>query len=244
MNYQSTSAIVKKNIQNLTPGEVFDYSRFGLKKENEFSLAKSLSRLAKSGEIVRLSRGKYYKPKESSFGRLKPEENQIIRSLTEKRNKTVGYVTGITAYNRLGLTNQVSNTLVIGRSNMQPVQEISGYRVKFVKRKMDLTKVDINLLQLLDAMRDIKKIPDATVESSVKIITEHLKKLPASKIRQLMKLSFNYNASVRALLGAIIETNFKKINPASLYKSLNPLSKYKLKVSTTSLPNKIKWKIE
>jgi hypothetical protein len=127
---------------------------------------------------------------------------------------------------------------------MQPVQEISGYRVKFVKRKMDLTQVDINLLQLLDAIRDIKKIPDATVDSSVKIIAAHLKKLSGSKIRQLMKLSFNSNAAVRALLGAIIEVNFKKINPVSLYKSLNPLSKYKLKVSSNILPNKAEWKIE
>lgn len=244
MSYQSTAAIVRKRVQDITPGEVFDYSGFALEKRNELSLAKSLSRLAQSGEIVRLSKGKYYKPKISSFGKLKPEENQVVRLLTENRNRTVGYITGITAYNRLGLTNQVSNTLVIGRKNTQPVQEISGYRVKFVKRKMDFNQTDIKFLQLLDAMRDIKRIPDTSVDSSVKIITAHLKRLPASKVRQLMKLSFNYTAAVRALLGAIIEANFKKISTASLYSSLNPLSKYKLKVSTEVLPNKTKWRIE
>src|SRR5437016_1621612 len=103
--------------------------------------------------------------RERSCAFQKANTTSLKNHPSENRNKTVGYLTGITAYNRLGLTNQVSNTLVIARNNMQPVQQRGGYRVKFVKRNIDFNQADTSLLQLLDAMQDIKKMPDATVDS-------------------------------------------------------------------------------
>jgi Family of unknown function (DUF6088) len=217
---------------------------FPIGKENELSLAKSLSRLAKSGKIVRLSKGKYYKPRESTFGQLKPNENQIIQALTMQRDRRIGYVTGLAAFNALGLTTQVPNTIVIAKNNMQQSREIDGLKIRFITRKIDINEEDVILLQLLDAIKDIKNIPDATVADSIKVITAKLKELSQVKLRQLIKLSFHYPASTRALLGAIIENNFSNISISSLYKSLNPLSKYHLGINESILQNKEKWNIE
>jgi len=76
--------------------------------------------MAKDGQIARLSRGNYYKPVKSVIGDLNPDENQVIRVLTQKGYETVSYVTGLTAYNTLGLTSQVSNSITIARRSVRP----------------------------------------------------------------------------------------------------------------------------
>ena len=207
------------------------------------ALAKSLSRLTKEGQIVRLSRGKYYKPQKSVFGTLNPDESQLIRSLTQAGDKTIGYVTGLTAFNALGLTSQVSNTLIIARGSNQPAKDILGYKVRFVKRDFKFSGSDVRLLQILDAMTDIKSIPDASVNESLKILISNLQKLEVKELRQMVRLSFKYPPSTRALLGAIVENQFYEIRIVSLYKSLNPLSKYRFGLDPELLPNKLKWNI-
>jgi hypothetical protein len=207
------------------------------------ALAKSLSRMTKEGQIVRLSRGKYYKPQKSVFGGLKPDENQLIHSLTQVGDKTIGYVTGLAAFNALGLTSQVSNTLIIARGSNQPAKNIMGYKVRFVKRDFKFSRDDVKLLQILDALKDIKSIPDTSVSESLRILITFLHKLEVKKLQRIVRLSFKYPPSIRALLGAIIENQFSEIRIVSLYKSLNPLSKYRFGIDPGLLPNKLKWNI-
>ena len=244
MNTVSTSKLVRRNIEKLEPGEVFGYSNFNVPKEEELSLAKSLSRLAKSGVIVRVSKGKYYKPRTSVFGNIKPTENQIVTALTERKNKRVGYLTGISIYNRLGLTTQLSNLIVIATTNPQASKEVSGYRIKFVKRDFEINENEIQLLQLLDAIKDIKKIPDASADEALKVLTAKFKTLPVTQLKKISKLALNYNAATRALVGALLESKTNGISVTTLYRSLNPLSKYPLKISNNILPNRSKWNIE
>jgi len=240
---KSVDSIVKKCIENVQSGMVFDYSLFPVRGDAFIALAKALSRLAKQGQIVRLSRGKYYKPRESVFGVLKPDENQLIRSLTQIGDKTIGYVTGLAAFNSLGLTSQVSNTIMIARGSNQPAKDILGYKVRFVKRNFKFSRDDVKLLQMLDALKDIKIIPDTTVRASLKILITNLEKLKAGELQQMVRLARRYPPSTRALLGAIIENRFSEIRVVSLYKSLNPLTKYLVGIEPDILPNKLKWNI-
>ncbi len=240
---KSIGSIVKNSIENFQPGQVFDYSLFPVQSDAFMALAKSLSRMTKEGQIVRLSRGKYYKPQQSVFGVLKPDENQLIRSLTQVGDKTIGYVTGLTAFNALGLTSQVSNTLIIARGSNQPAKEILGYKVRFVKRDFQFSRDDVKLLQILDALKDIKSIPDTSVNESLKILIASLRKLEVNELKRMIRISLKYPPSTRALVGAIIENKFSEIRIVSLYKSLNPLSKYRFRIDSELLPNQLKWNI-
>ena len=47
-----------------------------------------------AGKINKLSKGKYYKPQESIFGALLPEQYQIVKDLLEEDDKRIGYITG------------------------------------------------------------------------------------------------------------------------------------------------------
>ena len=235
---------INNTISGYSSGSIFTYSDFSLPKGNEFALAKSLSRLVKKGEIVRLEKGKYYKPRKTSFGNLRPDISQIIKTLTRKAEKVIGYPTGISVYNQLGFTTQMSNVLVIASLNPQPEKEISGYRVRFVKRGFEIEEKDIPLFQLLDAIKDIKKIPGTNPDDALKVIITKLKELSVSKLQRLTKLALNYNSATRALTGAILQQYTKGVNISSLFKSLNQLSKYKMKLDSLLLPNQSKWNIE
>lgn len=235
--------MVRQKIDKLPPGKVFNYSFFSDIKGNSLAIAKSLSRMAKDGQIARLSRGNYYKPVKSVFGELIPEENQVILALTQKKGETVGYVSGLTAYNALGLTSQVSNTLIIARRSVQPDKSLNGYNIRYVKRNFNFSREDVKLLQILDAFKDIKSIPGVSATDALKILVDSVMKLKDSEIRNLIRLAFNYPPSVRALVGAVIEGNNPEISTMSIFKSLNPLSRYKIGIDQSVLRNKSKWNI-
>jgi hypothetical protein len=78
-----------------------------------------LNRLVISGKIVKLSKGKFYKPETTVFGILQPDQAQVVKDLLEKNGKITGYLTGYSIYNQLGLTTQVSNTIQIGKNEIR-----------------------------------------------------------------------------------------------------------------------------
>jgi hypothetical protein len=235
---------IKRLISNIPEGEIFDYRRFNTENQKEQAVIKTLSRLVKSGDITRMEKGKYYKPRQTRFGSIRPSENEIIKSLTIKNNQPVGYLTGTALFNQLGLTTQVSNTLTIASSSRLPPKELNGYKIKFVTNPIKFTKKDIPLLQLLDCLKDIKEIPDTSPEKALLAIINHIKNLSPEQLIRIKTLAGFYNPATKALLGAIFELYFSAIPVNDLKDSLNPLSRYKLNISENILPNKSKWFIE
>ena len=245
MSTTSIAKTIRRNLPAIPEGEVFDFRRFAVGDNEEQALTKALSRMALAGDIVRVKKGKYYKPKQTRFGVLRPDESEIIKTLTQKNNKSVGYITGLTLYNQLGLTTQVSNTLVIARNSRLSVNKINGYKVRFITGPAKFGQKDIPLLQLLDIIRNIKTIPNTSVKKSILVLVGLMKKISSDDLKKMSKLALdNYNPATRALLGAILELNFPATPINDLLKSLNPLSKYKLKIDKPTLPNKSKWYIE
>lgn len=240
----STAYSIRKTLSSIPEGEVFSHARFSSKNKNDQAVIKALGRLVKRGQILRAEKGKYYKPRNTRFGILRPEEGEVIRSLTLKNNKPIGYLTGMSLYNRLGLTTQVSNVLTIARNSRLPDKELSGYKIRFVTRPFKIQTKDIPLLQLLDALRDVKHIPDTSTEKAITVLIDWMRQLSEDKLRRLVALAIQYNPSTRALVGSLIESNFPFIFTDDLKKSLNPLSKFKIGVNNEFLPNMSKWNIE
>jgi hypothetical protein len=71
-----------------------------------------------------------------------------------------------------------------------------------------------------------------------------MKKLTEEELKRMAKLALEYNPATRALLGSLLEQLFPSVPVTSLRKSLNPLSKYKLNIPETVLPNRSNWNIE
>jgi hypothetical protein len=146
----------------------------------------------------------------------------------EDDGKTIGYLTGYSIYNQLGLSTQISNTIQIARNEIRPSLNRGSYSIKFVKQKNTITKENIPLLQLLDAIKYIQKIPDSSIAAACLRFVTLLKALSEKELATLVRLSQKYPPATRALLGALLDeagvSQFKEI----IMKNLNPITNYKL----------------
>jgi len=239
-----TTEYIIYTIDRFPKGYVFTYIDFVNEVKKKEAIIKALNRMASTGKITKLSKGRFYKPETSVFGTLQPQQYQIVKDILEVNGKMVGYLTGYSLYNQLGLTRQISNTIQIGKNEIRPTFKRDRYTISFVKQKNTITKENIPLLQILDAIRYIKKIPDATIESSCKRFLSILTELKEDEIKTLVRLAQKYPPSTRALLGALLEELKQYAFTTVLQKSLNPITKYKLKGVSKALTTSENWNIE
>lgn len=230
-------------IDRLPNGHVFTYTDFSMEVNQKEAVIKALNRMVASGKITKLSKGKYYKPENTPFGKLQPNQAQVVKDLLEENGKITGYLTGYGIYNQLGLTTQVSNTIQIGKNQVRPKFKRDFYTISFIKQKNTITKENIPFLQILDSIRYIKKIPDASIESSGKRFLAIIKKLDEKEINTLVRLSLKYPPATRALLGALLEQLQQGKATESLFKSLNPITRYKLTGAAKAISTAEKWNI-
>jgi predicted transcriptional regulator of viral defense system len=237
------SEIVTNKIDRFKTGYIFTYKDFSLPVENINALKKVLSRLTESGKIVRLSKGRYYKPKEGITGSLKPDEYQVVKDLLEENGKIIGYLSGINAFNKLGLTTQVSNTIQVGTNIDKKSRKRGKYTIRFIRQKNNITNENITLLQMVDSIRFIKRIPDADINKSCERLRNIIKNLSVEEQAYLVKLALKYNPATRALTGAILESIKGEAYVEALYKSLRGTTAFNLNISENILKNKDKWQI-
>ena len=244
-NLMKTVQSVISIIKRLPHNHIFSYEDLNLKSSNKEAVIKYLNRLTQSGKIKKISKGKFYKPNDSKFGCLKPPQEQIVKDLLEKKGKITGYLTGFSAYNELGLTTQISSVITIGKNDIRPKLKRGIYNIHFVKQKNKITRKNIYLLKILDSIRNIKKIPDSSINKSSQRFLWIIKSLDCNELESLIKLAFKYTPATRALLGALVETSGVKVrNLDDLRKSLNPISTYQLTVSKKILPKAKNWNIK
>ncbi|MEW5843769.1 MAG: DUF6088 family protein [Bacteroidota bacterium] len=249
---------IANSIDRLPKGYVFTYADFLDKVKNiaakrpskadrsigKEAVIKALNRMALSGKITKLSKGKFYKSEKSAFGELQPNRYQIVKDLLEENGKITGYLTGYSIYNQLGLTTQISNIIQIGKNAVRPGFKRAKYKISFVLQKNIITKENIPLLQILDSIRYIKKIPDTTISSACKRLIEIIKDLSEKDKPVLVRLSLKYPPSTRALLGTLLDEIGSASLTEPLYKSINPITTYKIPGAGKVLSTIDKWNIK
>lgn len=237
------SKSIASTINKLPKGYVFTYADITTQVESKEATIKALNRMVASGKLQKLSKGKYYKPEATPFGNLQPNQAQVVKDLLESNGKTIGYLTGFSIYNQLGLTTQVSNTIQIGKNQIRPSFSRERYTIAFVQQKNIITKDNIPLLQILDAIKYIKKIPDSTIANSCKRLVTVVASLNISQQITLVKLASKYPPATRALLGAVLQQLQLSDVAEPLKKSLNPITKYKLLGASKVLSTIVNWNI-
>lgn len=243
MKSQSINKEIMEKVSKMKPGEVFDYSYFNRYQDKPSAVAKALSRLAKENRIQRVEKGVYFVPIKSKFGNLRPSETEILKEINRKSRGQILYETGIGAYNKLGLTGQVPNVITLASKKQKASKSIQGIKIVYTKKNFDTSQFDPCVLQILDAMKDIKKIPGSTIDESIPIIETKINDLSISKLQEMKRASYNYPPYVRALLGSIIEKLYSEKEAKEIRRTLNPLTKYSIPISNSTLPNKDKWGI-
>lgn len=240
----TVSKKIKQAISEFPDDFVFAVSDLGCDVSQREAAARALQRMAENGEISKLSNGKYYKPRVTVFGNLKPSPAQVAKEFLVKNGRVIGYLTGATAFSQYSLTTQISSGIQIGTNYYRRPLKRGNYNISFVLQSNDIKEEAIDLLRLLDCIKFIKEIPGTTPNEACKRIICIIKDLADSEKEKLSSYALNYSPSVRALLGAIMEyVGCADSLVETLWQSLNGISKYRLPITDTVLPNKLKWRI-
>lgn len=235
---------IEKSINRFPVGETFKYDRLNIKAKEYSAATKAMQRFIEKGTVKRVSTGLFYKPKESMFGDLSPREEKLIEPYLYENGKRIAYITGLSLYNRLGLTSQVPKTLKIASRAKRIYVNNKKVSAKPVKSYVDVTEQNYQLLELLDALKDFTNIPDLDKASGIQLLSNKIKVLEEKSQIQLVRFGLKYPPRARALLGAILEKeNIKASNIKKLHDSLNPLSEYDLGLSNV-LINADNWNIK
>ena len=239
-----TTKKIEQVIKRFREGEVFTYDQLKLEPTEYRAAVKALGRMTQTGVVKRASTGRYYKPVKSVFGELKPAEDQLLKPYLFNKGKRIAYVTGQALYNRMGLTTQVSKSIKVASRDKRVITTIGSVAVKPVKSYVDVTVENYELLEILDAIKDFKKIADIEAKAAISRLLQKMKQLSQKDRTRLINISLKYPPRVRALAGALLEEiNTDKEILQPLLVSLNPLSKYNFGIKKEELRTIKKWNI-
>ena len=234
---------MKNTIDRIPTGFVFAVADFVTSKEKPKTVSNLLNNLVTEDYLRRLSKGRFYKPQISRFGELPSDTFQVVKDLIEKDSKIIGYLTGYAAFNDLGLTTQVPATLQIGTRKEKKSLTRGIYRIRFIKQENTITKDNIPLLRLLDCLRLFKKIPDTMPDTAGLRLIYLFQQLYSEQIAIAKRMVLKYNPATIALFGAILQMVNPNEDTSALFKKLNPITVYKLNISTEILPTQTNWNI-
>lgn len=234
---------IEDKVKNLPIGITFTYQTLSVKADEYAATAKALERLIKKEVIKRVSTGVFYKPKQTVFGELMPREEELLKNYLFENDKRIAYITGLSLYNKLGLTTQVPKTIKIASRDKRIFASTGNIKGKPVKSYIDVSDKNYYILEILDALKDFKQIPDMDKKSGLLLLADRIKKWEKKDKTLLIKYALKYPPRVRAILGAILENFITSEDVKPLKESLNPLSQYEYNIVETILPNAKNWNI-
>lgn len=119
----------------------------------------NLSRLEREGVISRITRGVYCKRIQTPFGEYIPDKDTLyIRWLVLDKDQVIGYETGLSFMNQIGLITQIPRRKSIASNNCTlPIPK--GVEIEIQKPRTAVTKENYKYLQILDVIDRMEKTP-------------------------------------------------------------------------------------
>ncbi len=201
------------------------------------AVAQALSRLAKAGEVERLSKGIYYRSRPTAFGKSRPNPTAIQKLAAASKPM---FASGTAAANLLGFSTQTAAHDELATSALSLPRKLVGRDTVIHTRRPEawakLSATDAALLDFLRrGGRSTELSPDETIRKTIALLSEE------GRYDRLLMLAGTEPPRVRALLGALGERMGHHSEAlASLRETLNPLSRFDFGVFS-GLPNARSW---
>lgn len=130
---------------------------------NEATVKKAVNvnmvRLEKAGYVVRMTKGVYCRKIMTAFGYYTPNKEALFcKQLMYDENGVIGYETGLSVMNRIGLVSQMPNRRYIA-TNLYTKRVPAGILVEVRKPSAVVNDANYRYLQLLDAIQDLDRAP-------------------------------------------------------------------------------------
>ena len=235
--------LIERSVMSFPKEMIFTISDLNLPMSSWENVRVKLGRMVKDGILRKAGKGRFYHPKKSIFGEVMPSHEEFVKDLLWKGDTPIGYITGYSRWNQMGLTSQISGIIQIGINGVKKNTVRGIYPVRFIKQPNVITEDHIPFLVILDAINNLRKIPDSTISESVERLTAIIRQFNSEEIEKMAALAMKYPARLRALLGAILENIGYDSVSYELFGTLNPLTKYDYSGLLAHLPNSRKWNI-
>lgn len=235
---------IERSVQSFPEDTIFTIGDLNLPMLSWDNIRVKLGRMVSEGTLRKVCKGRFYRPKTSIFGEVLPSQEELVKDLLRKGDKQIGYITGYSRWNQMGLTSQISGIIQIGINGVKKNLERGPCSVRFIHQPNEITEDNIKYLIILDAINNIRKIPDTTIVASVDRLTSIIKRLEVDEIEKMTSLAKKYPARLRALLGAILESIGHESSSSLLHGTLNPLTSYDYPGLSEHLSNSSKWHIK
>jgi len=217
---------IAKKIKRMKEGAVFGYAQLEIEPSQFAAAAKALERFVKNETIGKVSKGKFYKPKQSVFGKLRPREDELLKLYLFSGQKRIAYITGTALYNRLGLTTQVPKVIRVASQDKRISVNSGSLQLRPATGYVRVTNENVFFLELLDVIKDFSKIPDLDKEIAIRYLKGRLGNMSKKEESIIVTYALEYPPRVRALLGLLLSEVGSCEKIEKLKESLNPLSKY------------------
>lgn len=199
--------------ENYTLGEPIFQNDIKIEGMTDENLRYHFKKLTDNDIICRFENGIYYFPKTNILGEkmLLSAETVAIHKYIMRKGKRIGYYSGYTLANRMGLSAQVPFTEEI-TSNYAPAQvrEITIKNRKYIVRRpvVEVTDENAKVLQFLDCLKDIEKCAEEDLEICGKILTKYAMDHSITK-KEVDKFISNYPMKIYK---AIYETGVNYVS--------------------------------
>ncbi|MFB2935544.1 DUF6088 family protein [Aerosakkonemataceae cyanobacterium BLCC-F154] len=186
------------------------------------AVSKALSRLAADGVLERVSKGLYYRPCQTRFGRSRPSQSDIQKLLT-KQNL---HPAGVSAANLLGFTTQNAISGEFATSANSVPRTIIGSRARLhTRRPQTWNYLEATDAAILDFLRSRGNLSELSPAETKQRLLEYFRE--GERFERLVAVASSEPPRVQAMLGAIGQELRK--SPQELEKlrnNLNPLSRF------------------
>lgn len=119
----------------------------------------NMARLERADKILRIEKGVYCKKIKTAFGYYTPNrETLFCRRLLYDEDDVIGYETGLSVLNRLGLVSQMPKRRCIA-SNRYTKRVPAGMQVEIKRPSVNVNRSNYRYLQILDVIRDLELAP-------------------------------------------------------------------------------------
>ena len=234
---------VNRKIDRIPQGRIFGYEAFPEYRDAPDAVLRAVCRRVDSGSLKRLQRGRFYKAGQGILGEISPGDTELLKDALYRNGRRIGYITGPALYNRMGLTTQSPKTITIASRRAPQTKDLGTIRIKFVPSRAPISDSTIELQEILDALREARSVPDASVGTVLNALANHMTKLGPAELRKLQQLAVKYyNAGTRALLGLLMSTNEQPVLPA-LKDSINPSTRFSIGIKPDEWPQARDWNI-
>lgn len=186
----------------------------------EMTYYKTLERMCKKGFLVHLTKGLYYRPKNTRFGTVPISEKDIVDHYIKDNQ---GIVVGYRLYNQKGLTTQISKRVEI-LSSAVPGKKKNIHNVYVMNISISLTPETIPIIETLEILQNYKSIEDINNTALAAYMKEFARQYSDEDTVYVLK-NRKYKKSTIAFLESFLN-HFQVKN--SLNQFLSSLSSYNI----------------